>query len=367
MKQRNIVIKLGTSVLTQGTRSLNRAHMLEIVRQCVDLQRQGHRVMIVSSGAIAAGREHLGYPDLPPTIACKQMLAAVGQSGLIQAWETLFGIYGIKIGQILLTRADLEDRERFVNARDVLVTMLDRDIIPIINENDALAVTEIRVGDNDNLSALAAILAKADLLVLLTDQDGLYTADPRSNPSASLISRVDEITDEIRQLAGGAVSGLGTGGMSTKIQAADVATRSGISVIIASGSRPEVIADIAAGKPVGTYFAARKSHLGAHKRWIFGAPQSGSVVVDKGAQDALLGRGSSLLPKGIHAVQGAFGRGEVIRIIGPDGVRDIGHGVSRYGSDDLMRIMGRHSDEIVSVLGYEHGPVVVHRDELITF
>lgn len=263
-----LVVKLGTSVLTGGSRRLNRAHIVELVRQCAQQHAAGHRIVIVTSGAIAAGREHLGYPELPPTIATKQLLAAVGQSRLIQLWEQLFSIYGIHVGQMLLTRADLEDRERFLNARDTMRALLDNHIVPVINENDAVATAEIKVGDNDNLSALAAMLADADKLLLLTDQAGLFTADPRSNPDAELIREVQGVTDELRQIAGGSVSGLGTGGMSTKLQAADVACRSGIDVIIAAGNRTGVIADVINDVSVGTRFHALETPLESRKRWI---------------------------------------------------------------------------------------------------
>lgn len=214
-------------------------------------------------------------PELPATIASKQLLAAVGQSRLIQLWEQLFSIYGIHVGQMLLTRADMEDRERFLNARDTLRALLDNSIVPVINENDAVATAEIKVGDNDNLSALAAILAGADKLLLLTDQPGLFTADPRSNPQAELIKDVYGIDDALRAIAGDSVSGLGTGGMGTKLQAADVACRAGIDTIIAAGNRPDVIGHAMAGLPVGTCFHARESPLENRKRWIFGAPPAG--------------------------------------------------------------------------------------------
>ncbi|MDU3068464.1 MAG: glutamate 5-kinase [Escherichia coli] len=342
-----LVVKLGTSVLTGGSRRLNRAHIVELVRQCAQLHAAGHRIVIVTSGAIAAGREHLGYPELPATIASKQLLAAVGQSRLIQLWEQLFSIYGIHVGQMLLTRADMED------------------IVPVINENDAVATAEIKVGDNDNLSALAAILAGADKLLLLTDQKGLYTADPRSNPQAELIKDVYGIDDALRAIAGDSVSGLGTGGMSTKLQAADVACRAGIDTIIAAGSKPGVIGDVMEGISVGTLFHAQATPLENRKRWIFGAPPAGEITVDEGATAAILERGSSLLPKGIKSVTGNFSRGEVIRICNLEG-RDIAHGVSRYNSDALRRIAGHHSQEIDAILGYEYGPVAVHRDDMIT-
>ena len=364
MPQQTLVIRLGTSVLTQGTRVLNRAHMVEIVRQCALAKKAGHRIIIVTSGAIAAGREHLGHPELPPSVSSKQLLAAVGQSRLIQLWEQLFSLYGLHIGQMLLTRADLEDRERFLNARDLLSALLEHSIVPVINENDAVATHEIKVGDNDNLSALVAMLARADTLLLLTDQDGLYTADPRANPDAHLIPEVTRIDDNVRALAGGSVSGLGTGGMSTKIQAAEVATRAGIRVIIASGARPECIGRILKNKPEGTMFRPSDSPLESRKRWLFGAPPAGDILIDKGAATALCERGSSLLPKGITGVSGIFPRGAVVRVLSPDG-GDLAHGVSQYNSEDLERIRGRHSSEISVLIGYEHGPVAVHRDDLI--
>jgi len=359
-----LVVKLGTSVLTGGSRRLNRAHIVELVRQCAQQHAAGHRIVIVTSGAMAAGREHLGYPELPPTIASKQLLAAVGQSRLIQLWEQLFSIYGIHIGQMLLTRADLEDRERFLNARDTMRALLDNRIVPVINENDAVATAEIKVGDNDNLSALAAILAGADKLLLLTDQQGLYTADPRSNPQAELIADVHAIDDALRALAGDSVSGLGTGGMATKLQAADVACRAGIDTIIAAGSRPGVIGDVINAVPVGTRFHAFATPLENRKRWIFGAPPAGELVVDDGALSAILERGSSLLPKGIRDISGNFSRGEVIRIRSLQG-RDVAHGVSRYNSDAMRMIAGHHSQQIGEILGYEYGPVAVHRDDMI--
>lgn len=345
-----LVVKLGTSVLTGGSRRLNRAHIVELVRQCAQQHAAGHRIVIVTSGAIAAGREHLGYPDLPATIASKQLLAAVGQSSLIQLWQQLFAIYGIHIGQVLLTRADMEDRERFLNARDTLHALMDNRIIPVINENDAVATAEIKVGDNDNLSALAAILAGANKLLLLTDQAGLFTADPRHNPAAELIREVTGIDDALRGIAGDSVSGLGTGGMTTKLQAAD--------------SRPGVIGEVIDGISVGTRFHPLQTPLENRKRWIFGAPPAGEIVVDDGALEAIVTRGSSLLPKGIREVSGDFSRGEVVRIRTLDG-RDLAHGVSRYNSDALRMIAGHHSLQISAILGYEYGPVAVHRDDMI--
>ena len=363
--RKTIVVKFGTSTLTHGSPKLNAPHMVDIVRQIAQLHQAGFRVVIVTSGAIAAGRHYLNHPQLPPTIASKQLLAAVGQSQLIQAWERLFAIYDIHIGQILLTRADIEDRERFLNARDTLHSLLDNQIIPVINENDAVATAEIKVGDNDNLSALVAILVQAEQLYLLTDQQGLYESDPRKNPDAKLIPVVEQITDHIRSIAGGSGTNLGTGGMSTKIIAADVATRSGIETIIAPGSRRDVIVDLAYDKPIGTKFIAHHSdRLESRKQWLFAAPSAGMLTIDEGAENAMLVQNKSLLPAGITAVEGRFSRGEVVKIKSTSG-KVIALGMPRYNSDALELIKGKKSQDIEQILGYEYGAVALHRDDMI--
>ena len=364
MSRKTVVIKLGTSLLTSGTPHLDKARMAEVVRQCHRLRSAGTRVILVSSGAIAAGRESLGYPQLPSGIAYKQLLAAVGQIKLIQLWEQLFSIYSIPIGQMLLTRADLEHRERVINARDMLHALLEKDIIPVINENDAVATAEIKVGDNDNLSALAATLADADLLILLTDIDGLYSGNPHTDPQARLIKTVPAITGAIREMAGGSESGLGTGGMATKVQAAEVACSAGIDVVVAAGGEENVLLRIMAGEDIGTRFLAATTPLEQRKRWILGAPVAGRVMVDAGASRALLTGGASLLPIGITGVEGVFSRGEVLQIVNSGGT-DLGRGVTRYESDALSRIVGRQSQDIERILGYEHGSVVIHRDDMI--
>ena len=313
--KKTVVVKLGTSVLTGGSLALNRAHMVELVRQCAELKKLGHSIVLVSSGAIAAGREHLGYPSLPNTMASKQLLAAVGQSQLIQVWESLFAIYGMKIGQMLLTRADLEDRERFLNARDTINTLVTNHIIPIVNENDAVATNEIKVGDNDNLSALVGILCSADKLLLLTDQSGLFTADPRKDPNARLIREVTTIDETLRKIAGGSGTTLGTGGMATKLQAADIARRAGIEVIIAAGSASNVIFDSLSSEPQGTRFLPLPEALENRKRWILAGPAAiGNIVIDNGAVSAVIEQGSSLLAKGVVSVTGHFARGEVVQV-----------------------------------------------------
>jgi glutamate 5-kinase len=362
---RRIVIKLGTSVLTGGTTRLDRAHMVELARQCAVLYKNGHDIILCTSGAIAAGRERLGFPDLPPTVNNKQMLAAVGQSRLMLEWERFFEIYGIHVGQILLTRADVEDRRRFLNARDTLQSLLEQRIVPIINENDAVATAEIKVGDNDNLSALAVLLAGADLLLLLTDQPGLFTADPRTHPDAQLIPEVRDIDGSLRRGAGDSATGLGVGGMNTKLQAADVARRAGAEVIIASGRATNVITRIVNGEAVGTRFPALDSPLESRKRWIFAGPTpAGEIMIDDGAARALSEQGRSLLPAGITAISGRFERGDSVSIVRSDKT-EMARGTTRYGSVELGQIIGCQSDEIAERLGYAYGPVAVHRNDLI--
>ncbi len=364
-QSQTVVVKLGTSVLTGGTLALDRAHMVELARQCAELKKQGHSVVLVSSGAIAAGREHLAYPTLPNSMASKQLLAAVGQSQLIQTWESLFALYGIKIGQMLLTRADLEDRERFLNARDTIQALIKHDIIPVVNENDAVATSEIKVGDNDNLSALVGILCSADKLLLLTDQKGLFTADPRKDPNAELITEVKTIDDTLRNIAGGSGTALGTGGMATKLQAADIARRAGIEVMIAAGSSANVIFDALSETPQGTRFLPSEEALEHRKRWILAGPStSGDIIIDQGAVTAVLKGGSSLLAKGVVKVSGEFARGEVVCVKGVNN-KVCARGIASYSSKDMAQIVGKHSKDIVKILGYDYGTEVIHRDDMV--
>lgn len=364
-QSQTIVIKLGTSVLTGGTLTLDKARMVDLVRQCVALRHMGHKVVVVSSGAIAAGREHLNYPALANSMANKQLLAAVGQTRLIQVWESLFGLYKIPVGQMLLTRADLKDRERFLNARDMINALLEHDIVPIVNENDAVATTEIKVGDNDNLSALVGILCHADKLLLLTDQSGLFTADPRHHPDAELIREVKTIDETLRKIAGDSGTTLGTGGMATKLQAADIARHSGIEVVIAAGSSPNVILDLISDKPQGTHFLPIEASLESRKRWILAGPKpKGEVYIDDGAAEAVLENGSSLLAKGIVRVEGYFERGDIVCLYLKTG-KLIAKGMVHYNHKELTQIIGKHSQQIESILGYENGTTVIHRDDLV--
>lgn len=361
---KRIVIKVGTSVLTAGTKRLNRPMLIELTRQCAAIQKSGHEVIVVTSGAIAAGREVLGYPDLPNNIANKQMLAAVGQSRLMQLWGQMFDIYGVNVGQMLLTRADVQSRQRYLNARDTILTLLERGIVPIVNENDAVADDEIKVGDNDNLSALVGILADADLLILLTDQEGLFSADPRTDPSAKLIAEVDMIDDKLKQLAGGSGTALGTGGMVTKLESAESATRAGITVIIASGHRPNVISRLVAGELHGTRFLAHQTPLENRQRWLLAGKCRGRIVVDAGAVNALVTQKRSLLPAGIVTTSGNFGRGDIVPIFDAHNT-EFARGIVRYDQKAVETICGHQSNEIEPLLGYTYGSVVIHRNDLI--
>lgn len=365
LKNQTIVIKLGTSTLTHGSKKLDRAHMLEIVRVVHKLVEQHAKVILVSSGAMAAGRELLGYPDLPKDVRYKQMLASIGQVKLIEEWAQLFSIYSLNVGQILITRADLESRERYLNARDTLFAQLELGIIPIINENDAVSISEIKVGDNDNLAALSAVLVEADKVILLTDQDGLYTADPRKNKDAKLIRNVDTIDEHIIEIAGGSGTTLGTGGMATKIKAAQVATQAGVEMIIASGENPSIILELVHGQGNATFFKPSKKHVLARKSWISSATRAlGSVTIDDGAVNALVSKGSSLLPKGIVNVHDEFLRGATVLVKDQKG-NVIARGITRYSSDELNLIKKKSSSSIENILGFTHGDEAIHRDDLV--
>jgi glutamate 5-kinase len=360
-----LVIKVGTSTLTAGTARLNRRRMLELAQQIVKLREEHLEVILVTSGAIAAGRERLKSIHRPvaKSVPVKQMLAAVGQTHLMLAWEQVFDMFEVQVAQLLLTRADLSDRRRYLNARDALNTILVHQAIPIINENDAVATEEIRVGDNDNLSALVANVIHADMLIILTDQDGLYTADPRANPNATLVQEVSVLDDSIWGLAGASRTGLGTGGMTTKLQAADLAIRSGATVVIANGAKSNVLIDAVHGISVGTRFAPAVDNIESRKRWILSERTMAAVVVDDGAVKAIC-EGKSLLPVGIREVIDEFESGEVIAVRDLSG-RDIAHGITRYSSTDASRIAGRQSSEISGILGMEYASMLIHADDMV--
>jgi glutamate 5-kinase len=359
-----LIIKVGTNVLTAGTDRLNRPRIVDLARQIAEARAKGVEVVLVSSGAVAAGRERLEFPARRRDMPLKQLLAAVGQGRLMQIYAQIFDLYDIPVAQTLLTRDDLRDRHRYLNARNTLQACLMHQVLPIINENDVVAVDEIRVGDNDNLSALVAGLVDADLLLILSDIDSLYTADPRRDPEARPIPEVHQIDQSIYALAGGSNT-RGTGGMITKIQAADLATHSGSAVVIAAGALPNVIGRIIQGESIGTRFSAVATRLESRKRWILAETARHSrVVADEGAARAIVGGGKSLLPAGIIGVEGAFERGQTVRIYDSDG-RELARGLSQYGARDLALIKGLRSSQIAERLGYDYGPEVVHRDDMV--
>lgn len=368
MKVNKVVVKVGTSTLTAGTWRLNRRRMLSIAQQIVEVREKGVDVILVTSGAIAAGRERMGREQIgrvngAKSLPAKQMLAAVGQAHLMLAWEQVFGMFDTQVGQVLLTRADLSDRRRYLNARDALNAILAWHVVPVINENDAVATEEIRVGDNDTLSALVANVVNADLLLILSDIAGLYTADPREDPSATLIPEVAQIDDTVWAMAGASRSGLGVGGMSTKLRAAELATRSGAVMVIADGARSNVIVDAVEGRSVGTRFAATSTKIESRKRWILSERASGSVIVDEGAAGAVR-NGRSLLPVGVREVQGEFDRGEAVLVKDLRG-HIIAQGITRYSAAEAALLMGRQSSEIERILGYESAPMLIHADDMV--
>jgi len=363
-----IVAKLGTSLLTGGSDHLNQDMMSTLVAQLAQLHRQGLELLIVSSGAIAAGRHKLGLTKEHKGIPFKQVLASVGQSRLMNVYEQLFAQHNITVAQALLTRADLADRAGYLNTRNTLLALLELRVLCIVNENDVVAVDEIqeaKFGDNDNLSAMVANLVDADLLLILTDIAGLYTADPQRDHDARLIPQVDRIDSEIERLATATAGNLGTGGMTTKIEAAKLATASGVTVIIADGREPDIILRLAAGETAGTRFQPTTSKLESRKRWMLsGLSTKGKLVVDSGAALALRKQNRSLLAAGITQVEGEFQRGDIVNIYDPQGSQ-LGCGIANYSSADIAVIKGSHSKKIAALLGYGYGSEVVHRNNLV--
>ena len=367
MNYQRIVVKLGTNLLTGGSSRLNLEIMSSLVSQIAALHKQGLQIILVTSGAIAAGRQCLGPIKERKDIPFKQVLAAVGQSHLMEAYNQLFDWHEIIIAQTLLTKNDLSDRHGYLNARNTLLALLEHRVIPIVNENDVVAIDEIqeaKFGDNDSLSAMVANLADAELLMMLTDTEGLYTADPNKDPAATLIPRVDRLDASIESLASSSACDRGTGGMITKIEAAKLATASGVAVVIANGRENEVIVRLARGEAIGTYFVPNTSKLESRKRWLLSQPCKGDLSIDAGAVRALRQQNKSLLPSGISQVKGKFDRGDIVNIVEYEKGEKVACGISNYGSSDINIIKGAHSDRIVELLGYEYGNEVVHRDNL---
>lgn len=366
MHYQRIVVKVGTSTLTAGSTKLFLPRLFDLVCQIVQVHGAGCQVILVTSGAMAAGREVLNFPELPRFMPKKQMLAAVGQPRLMSLYDQFFRMYNETVAQVLLTQADLLDRRRYLNARDTLESLLFQKVIPIINENDTVATEEIRFGDNDNLSAQVANLIEADLLILLTDQPGLYTSDPRRDAHAQLIPAITapEIDSELWKAANGSGTGLGTGGMTTKLQAADLARRAGTTVIIADGGEKDILFQIVNQEPVGTVITPLANKLEGRKRYLLaGKRAAGKLIVDQGAVNALL-QGSSLLSVGIVGVEGKFERGDTVRVIALAG-KEIALGLTNYAAKDLAEVYGHKSNEIETILGFTFGDEVIHRNNMI--
>ncbi len=365
-KARRIVIKVGSAVLTSSGQGLDHNRIERLASDISSIMRRDRRVILVSSGAIAAGTAKLGLKktkDMP--LSLKQAAAAVGQSGLMWAYEKTFATHGLKVAQVLLTREDLSNRTRFLNARNTLQTLLDYGVIPVINENDTVSVDEIKFGDNDNLSGMVAHLADADLLVILSDIDGLYTADPKLDPSAELIPIVEKVTAELERGAGDAQTAVGTGGMRSKIMTAKKVGAIGVPMVIVNGRKNGMLPALFEGREVGTLFLPRPDKVESRKHWIaYTVCSSGRLVVDNGAREALVQKGKSLLPGGVVKVEGNFKIGDCVSCADLDG-NVFARGLAKYSSVDLDRIKGLKTSQIASVLGHKDYDEVIHRDDLV--
>jgi glutamate 5-kinase len=365
IRAKRIVVKVGSSLVTNQGTGLDKDALANWAQQISTLRAQGCEVVLVSSGAIAEGMQRLGWKQRPSAVHELQAAAAVGQMGLVQAYESCFRQHQLNAAQVLLTHADLADRERYLNARSTLRTLLKLGVIPIINENDTVVTDEIKFGDNDTLGALVANLIEADALIILTDQDGLYTADPRKDASATLISAAQAGDAALETMAGGAGSHIGRGGMLTKVLAAKRAARSGAHTAIASGHERDVLPRLLQGESIGTLLAAAALSLDARKQWLADHLQvSGKVALDAGAVRALRVDGKSLLPIGVKQVSGEFQRGAVVAILDEHG-KDIARGLVNYSADEARRIAGKASGEIENILGYVDEPELIHRDNLV--
>ena len=367
---KRIVIKVGSSTLCYENGHLNLERIEKIVRQISDLANQGKEMILVSSGAVGAGLAPLGFKERPRDIVLRQASAAVGQGVLLHMYERMFREYGHTVGQILLTRADSTSRHSYLNLRNTLNALLRLGVIPIINENDVVAIEEFKIGDNDTLSAIVAGIIEADLLLILSDIDGLYTSNPSTNPEATLIDEVLQITDETYAIAGGAGSSIGTGGMYTKIKAAHIATNSGVHMVIASGEKDDSIRLVAKGEVVGTHFKSLENAHNQKKHWVaFGKRLQGEIHVDDGCAKAILDKGSSILPAGVISVVGEFEPGETCSIL--HGNKEIARGMVNYSSHDIDLIKGHKTAEIANLLGIDAASInatydeVIHRDNLV--
>ncbi len=364
-ENRRIVIKIGSSTLACATGGLDREFAADLARQIAGLKADGFQPVLVSSGAIAAGYETLGLMERPRDMPSLQASASVGQVRVLGMYAELFAQHGIAVGQVLLTRHDTKDRQAYLHARDTFDRLLALGALPVVNENDTVAVDEIRFGDNDTLAALVAVMIGADLVVLLSDIEGLYSADPRVDAEAELLEHVAELTEQVLAAAGGSGTEMGSGGMVTKVEAAKVLMKAGIPMVVCDGRRPNVVTEAAQGKPVGTYFAGGDVALGARKGWIaVGDNPSGEVIIDEGAKDALTQRGKSLLPAGVLAITGTFSPGDAIVLVDHKGAV-VARGLTSVSSADLEKVKGMKTAQIADVAPHVAGVEVVHRDHLV--
>lgn len=365
-KANRIVIKVGTSTITYANGKRNFSQIDRLAREISDLQNQGKEMILVTSGAVAVGVDRMGLPGKPKTIPGKQAAAAVGQGVLMHTYEKFFADYGQIVAQVLITKKEAIDRHRYTNTRNTFMELMRQRVIPIVNENDVVALDELKIGDNDNMSALVAGIVDADLVIILSDVDGLYTANPQTHPDAVIVPEVAEITPEIEASAGGVGSARGTGGMATKIQAAKAATSSGIHLVIASGTEKNAITRVLQGEELGTLFVSRENRLQFRKRWLaFGAKIAGSIVVDDGCAKAIRKAGGcSILPAGVFAVQGEFLPGSTVSVIDKD-AHELARGLVHYSSAELEQIKGCNSGEIANILGHKNFDEVIHRDDLV--
>jgi len=360
-----LVVKVGSSLVTDQGQGLDHAALAQWAEQIAELRRRKRQVLLVSSGAIAEGMQRLGWRKRPRQLHELQAAAAIGQMGLVQAYETCFRTHGLHAAQILLTHEDLADRRRYLNARSTLRTLLELDTVPVINENDTVAIDEIRFGDNDTLAALVTNLVEADALIILTDQPGLFTRDPRRYADAELVADAKAGDAELERMAGGVGTHIGSGGMITKVRAAKRAARSGAHTVIASGREPNVLLRLTDGEMIGTQLIAQTMTLQARKQWLADHLQvRGQLKLDAGAVRALAQDGKSLLPIGVHEVSGEFERGEAVGCLDPDG-REIARGLVNYSSAETRRILRAPSHEIEARLGYIDEPELIHRDNLV--
>jgi len=362
---KRVVVKIGSSLLTNGGLGLNKPAIAGWVEQMAQINLQGKDVLLVSSGSVAEGVSRLGLKKRPETLHELQAAASVGQMGLVRTFEGNFQQHGLHSAQVLLTHDDLSDRQRYLNARSTLLTLLKFGVVPVINENDAVATEEIRFGDNDTLAALVANLVEADLLIILTDQAGLLDSDPGINPEAELISMIGVKDSLLDDVAGESRSGLGRGGMYTKVRAARLAARSGAATVIVSGAEPDVVSKVVSGEELGTYLVPDIAPFAARKQWLAGQLQiKGCLVLDNGAVDKLVNAGKSLLSVGVQSVVGDFQRGDLVSCLAMSG-EEVARGLVNYGTADARKILGKASPEFYALLGYADDEELIHRDNLV--